>query len=106
MRLRAPRRAKLRTRVLLGVLAVTVLALVAFDIAAVTALRGYLISQTDQQLQEVLGLAGSGACRRRPSASAPLMANTQADQEGDHRADRKSAAGASRAVRGRDSVRQ
>ena len=56
MRLRAPRRAKLRTRVLLGVLAVTLLALVAFDIAAVTALHGYLIGQTDQQLQEVLGL--------------------------------------------------
>ncbi len=56
MRLRRPRRAKLRTRVLLGVLAVTLVALVAFDVAAVTALRGYLISQTDQQLREVLSL--------------------------------------------------
>ena len=49
---------------LLGVLAVTLVALVAFDVAAVTALRGYLIGQTDQQLQEVLSLyrvlAGSG----------------------------------------------
>jgi two-component system OmpR family sensor kinase len=31
-------------------------ALVAFDIAAITALRGYLLSQTDSRLQEVLGL--------------------------------------------------
>ena len=41
---------------LLGVLAVTLIALVAFDVAAVTALRGYLMGQTDQQLQEVLSL--------------------------------------------------
>ena len=53
---RLPRRAKLRTRVLLGVLGVTLVALVAFDVAAVTALRGYLISQTDQQLRQVLSL--------------------------------------------------
>jgi two-component system, OmpR family, sensor kinase len=46
----------LRTRVLAGVLAVTLLALVAFDVAAVTALRGYLLGRTDQQLQGVLGL--------------------------------------------------
>jgi two-component system OmpR family sensor kinase len=56
MRLRRPRRAKLRTRVLFGVLGVTLVALVAFDVAAVTALRGYLLSQTDQQLREVLSL--------------------------------------------------
>jgi two-component system, OmpR family, sensor kinase len=56
MRLRLPRRAKLRTRVLLGVLSVTLVALVAFDVAAVTALRGYLISQTDEQLRQVLSL--------------------------------------------------
>ena len=56
MRLHLPRGAKLRTRVLLGVLAVTLIALVAFDVAAVTALRGYLMGQTDQQLQEVLSL--------------------------------------------------
>ena len=56
MRLRRPRRAKLRTRVLLGVLGVTLVALVAFDVAAVTALRGYLLSQTDQQLRQVLSL--------------------------------------------------
>ena len=51
-----PRLPKLRTRVLVGVLAVTMIALVAFDIAAVTALRGYLIGQTDSQLQSVLNV--------------------------------------------------
>jgi len=56
MRPHLPRRAKLRTRVLLGVLGVTLVALVAFDIAAVTALRGYLIGQSDQQLGAVLSL--------------------------------------------------
>jgi two-component system OmpR family sensor kinase len=56
MRLRRPRRAKLRTRVLLGVLGVTLIALIAFDVAAVTALRGYLFSRTDQQLRQVLSL--------------------------------------------------
>ena len=56
MRLRRPRRAKLRTRVLIGVLAVTLVALIAFDVAAVTALRGYLFSRTDQQLRQVLSL--------------------------------------------------
>ena len=50
------RRARLRTRVLAGVLAVTLAALVAFDIAAVTALRGYLLNQTDAKLQSVLAL--------------------------------------------------
>jgi two-component system OmpR family sensor kinase len=54
--LRALRRAQLRTRVLAGVLAITVLALVAFDFAAVGALRRYLLGHTDAQLQSVLGL--------------------------------------------------
>jgi two-component system OmpR family sensor kinase len=54
--LRALRRAQLRTRVLAGVLAVTVIALVAFDFAAVGALRRYLLGHTDAQLQSVLGL--------------------------------------------------
>jgi two-component system OmpR family sensor kinase len=53
---RRPRRPQLRTRVLVGVLAVTLAALVAFDVAAVTALRGYLLSRTDAQLQSALGL--------------------------------------------------
>jgi two-component system OmpR family sensor kinase len=50
------RRARLRTRVLAGVLAVTLIALVGFDIAAVTALRGYLVGRTDSQLREVLAV--------------------------------------------------
>jgi two-component system, OmpR family, sensor kinase len=51
-----PRRALLRTRVLIGVLLVTLVALAAFDVAAVTALRTYLIGQTDSQLQNLVGL--------------------------------------------------
>jgi two-component system OmpR family sensor kinase len=50
------RRAQLRTRVLAGVLLITLVALVAFDIAAIAALRGYLLSKTDSQLQAVLSL--------------------------------------------------
>ena len=56
MTLRPHRRPQLRTRVLAGVLAITVAALVAFDLAAVTAFRGYLLSQTDSRLQTVLSL--------------------------------------------------
>jgi two-component system OmpR family sensor kinase len=56
MRTRRPRRPQLRTRVLAGVLAITVVGLVAFDVAAVTALRRYLVSQTDGQLHTVLSL--------------------------------------------------
>ena len=48
------RRTQLRTRVLAGVLAVVILALAAFDVTAVTALRRYLLNQTDTQLQNVL----------------------------------------------------
>jgi two-component system OmpR family sensor kinase len=54
--LRRSRRVKLRTRVLAGVLAVTLAALVGFDIAAVTGLRHYLIGQTDSQLREVVSV--------------------------------------------------
>jgi two-component system OmpR family sensor kinase len=56
MRPRGPRRAQLRTRVLAGVLAVTLVALAGFDFTAVTALRGYLVGQTDSRLQTVLSL--------------------------------------------------
>jgi two-component system, OmpR family, sensor kinase len=51
-RLRAP----LRARVLAGVLVITLTALVAFDIAAVTGLKRYLYSQTDTSLHQVIGL--------------------------------------------------
>jgi two-component system, OmpR family, sensor kinase len=86
MRLRRPPRPQLRTRVLAGVLLVTLLALAAFDIAAVTGLRHYLLGQTDSQLQTVARLyrlmtprvaaaptqsrpaaAGSGQAARPPS---------------------------------------
>jgi two-component system OmpR family sensor kinase len=53
MKPRAPRRPSLRARVLLGVLAVTFVALVGFDLAAVNSLRGYLLNQQDGQLQSV-----------------------------------------------------
>jgi two-component system, OmpR family, sensor kinase len=53
-RSRLPRR--LRTQVLAGVVAVTLVALAAFDLAAVTALRGYLITQVDTRLQTVAAL--------------------------------------------------
>ncbi len=52
VRLRGP--ARLRTRVLMGVLAVTLVVLAAFDLVAVTALRAYLLGQADMQLKEVL----------------------------------------------------
>jgi two-component system, OmpR family, sensor kinase len=42
-------------KVLAGVLLVTIVALAAFDIAAVSALRGYLMNQTDSRLDTVLG---------------------------------------------------
>jgi two-component system OmpR family sensor kinase len=57
MRTSRPRRAQLSTRVLAGVLLVTVIVLAAFDVAAVTALRRYLLSQTDSRLESVLTLA-------------------------------------------------
>jgi len=57
-RLRRARRFKLRTRVLAGVLGITLTALVAFDFAVVTALHSYLINQTDSRLKEVLSLYG------------------------------------------------
>ena len=53
MRLRRPPRPQLRTRVLAGVLLVTLFALAGFDIAAVTGLRHDLLGQTDSQLEAV-----------------------------------------------------
>ena len=50
-------RTQLRTRVLAGVLAITIVAFVAFDVAAVTELRRYLLSRTDATLQTVLTLS-------------------------------------------------
>jgi two-component system OmpR family sensor kinase len=47
-------RPKLRTQVLAGVLSITLLALAAFDIAAISALHRYLVGQTEQKLQSAL----------------------------------------------------
>ena len=55
-RTRPPRRARLRTRVLAGVMAVTLAALAAFDVAAVTQMHRYLISRADAQLRNILNL--------------------------------------------------
>jgi two-component system OmpR family sensor kinase len=49
-------RAQLRLRVMAGVVVVTFLAVAAFDIGAVATMRGYLIHQTDQNLQVALAL--------------------------------------------------
>ena len=54
--LRRPRRALLRTRVMVGVLLVTLVALAAFDVASVSAARTYLTGQTDSQLRNVVSL--------------------------------------------------
>ncbi|HYS31456.1 MAG TPA: HAMP domain-containing sensor histidine kinase [Streptosporangiaceae bacterium] len=53
---RRPGRPQLRTQVLAGVLLVMLVALTAFDAAAVSALRRYLLSRTDSSLQSVLRL--------------------------------------------------
>jgi two-component system, OmpR family, sensor kinase len=53
---RRPAWAQLRTQVLVGVLLVTLVALVAFDLSAVSALRRYLLGRTDSHLQSVLNL--------------------------------------------------
>jgi two-component system, OmpR family, sensor kinase len=47
-------RTQLRTRVLTGVLAVTLIALAGFGFAAVTALHGYLLAATDADLHTVI----------------------------------------------------
>ncbi|MFZ0188772.1 MAG: HAMP domain-containing sensor histidine kinase [Streptosporangiaceae bacterium] len=49
-------RVQLRLKVMAGVLAVTLVALVAFDVAAVTTVRRYLLNQTDNNLQVALTL--------------------------------------------------
>jgi two-component system OmpR family sensor kinase len=81
MRLRPPGRAKLRTRVLLGVLAVVVIALAGFDLAAVSALRGYLIGQTDLRLHNVLLLYRAIPAQHRVAASRPGRFEPQAERK-------------------------
>ena len=50
-------RAQLRLKVMAGVVVVTLVALVAFDVGAVTTMRRYLITQTDGNLHGALTLA-------------------------------------------------
>ena len=77
-------RAQLRFRVLAGVVSVILIALAAFDIAAVTALRGYLVDQTDTALRSVSSVTAprlplllvhnqSGS----PGESVPMPASTE-----------------------------
>jgi two-component system OmpR family sensor kinase len=54
--LRRLMRAQLRLKVMAGVVVVTLVALVAFDVAAVATMRRYLLAQTDNNLQVALTL--------------------------------------------------
>jgi two-component system, OmpR family, sensor kinase len=56
MSLSRPFRAPLRLRVMAGVVAVTLIALAAFDVAAVTTMRRHLLGQTDTALKTVLNV--------------------------------------------------
>jgi two-component system, OmpR family, sensor kinase len=49
-------RAQLRLRVMAGVVVITLIALVGFDVGAVATMRSYLLNQTDQDLQLALSL--------------------------------------------------
>ena len=71
-------RVQLRLKVMAGVLAVTLVALVAFDVAAVTTVRRYLLNQTDNNLQVALTLTlprlaavlAAGEAVKRPGGTA------------------------------------
>jgi two-component system OmpR family sensor kinase len=54
---RVSSRPKLRIQVLAGVLAITLFALAAFDVIAISALHGYLVRQSGQRLQAALTVA-------------------------------------------------
>src|SRR4029450_10473832 len=69
-----------RLKVMAGVVVVTLLALVAFDVGAVTTMRRYLLTQTDSNLQGALTLT-------LPRLAATLAATAQAaraDQVNSH----------------------
>jgi two-component system OmpR family sensor kinase len=55
--LRRDGRTRLRTRVLAGVLAITVISFVAFDIGAIVQLRHYLVGRTDTALQTAVAVS-------------------------------------------------
>ena len=70
-------RAQLRLRVMAGVVVVTLLALVAFDVGAVTTMRRYLLTQTDSNLHGALTLA-------LPRLAATLALTSQAARAARH----------------------
>ena len=70
-------RAQLRLKVMVGVVVVTLLALVAFDIGAVTTMRRYLLTQTDSNLQGALTLT-------LPRLAAALAFTNQAARASNH----------------------
>ena len=70
-------RAQLRLKVMAGVVVVTLLALVAFDIGAVATMRRYLLTQTDSNLQGALTLT-------LPRLAAALGPAFQVDRAANH----------------------
>lgn len=89
MKLKVRGRAPLRARVLAGVLLVTLAALIAFDLAAASALRRYLYTQTDSRLEGVLSLyrplriaLPSQPPGRRTVRFTPKTAHVQASRSG------------------------
>jgi len=70
-------RAQLRLRVMAGVVVVTLVALVAFDVGAVTTMRRYLLTQTDRNLHVALTLT-------LPRLAAVLAATSRAAQVRSH----------------------
>ena len=70
-------RAQLRLKVMAGVVVVTLLALVAFDVGAVTTMRRYLLTQTDSNLHGALALA-------LPRLAAALAFTSQAARASHH----------------------
>jgi two-component system, OmpR family, sensor kinase len=70
-------RAQLRLKVMAGVVVVTLLALVAFDVGAVATMRRYLLTQTDSNLQGALTLT-------LPRLAAALNFTAQATRASNH----------------------
>jgi two-component system OmpR family sensor kinase len=70
-------RAQLRLKVMAGVVVVTLLALVAFDVGAVTTMRRYLLTQTDSNLHGALTLT-------LPRLAAALAFTAQAARASNH----------------------
>ena len=71
-------RAQLRLKVMAGVVVVTLLALVAFDVGAVATMRRYLLTQTDSNLQGALTLTLPRLAAALASTSQVARANSHA----------------------------